>query len=313
MSFDLLFYGILNVSFTLLVSPLFISLIKKVKAAAQRRKGPPLLQTYYNLAKLFKKETIYSQNSSWIMKATPLINIAALITASFFVPMLFIPQPTDLIGNIILFIYLLALAKFFMALSGLDTGSTFGGMGSSREMAMSALIEPITIIIFAALAIMFKTTSIPEMFRGALNANVLVDPVLILSAISIFIIIIVESSRVPVDNPETHLELTMIHEAMILEQSGKNLALMELSSAMKQMLLMALLINTLVPWGLTVDFSAGAILFALAAFLVKAVILAVFIGLFESACAKSRLFHLPALFALALFLALITIIIEVFA
>jgi formate hydrogenlyase subunit 4 len=237
MSWDLLFYGILNALFTLLVSPLFISLIKKVKAATQKRKGPPLLQTYYNLAKLFKKETVYSQNSSWIMKATPIINIAALITASLFVPMLFIPQPTDLVGNIILFIYLLALAKFFMALSGLDAGSTFGGMGSSREMAISALIEPITIIVFAALAIMFKTTSIPDIFRGTLNSSIIVDPVLILIAFSLFIIIIVESSRVPVDNPETHLELTMIHEAMILEQSGKNLALMELSSAMKQLLL----------------------------------------------------------------------------
>jgi formate hydrogenlyase subunit 4 len=313
MSWDLLFYGILNVLFTLLVSPLFISLIKKVKAAAQKRKGPPLLQTYYNLAKLFKKETVYSQNASWIMKATPIINIAALVTASLFVPMLFIPQPTDLVGNIILFIYLLALAKFFMALSGLDAGSTFGGMGSSREMAISALIEPITIVVFAALAIMFKTTSIPDIFRGTLDSSIIVDPVLILIAVSLFIIIIVESSRVPVDNPETHLELTMVHEAMILEQSGKNLALMELSSAMKQMLLMALLINTLIPWGLTTDFSAAAIFVSLLAFLIKAVVLAVVIGLFESACAKSRFFRLPALFALALFLALITIILEVFA
>ncbi|MGD6934387.1 MAG: respiratory chain complex I subunit 1 family protein [Candidatus Bathyarchaeia archaeon] len=313
MNFDLIVYGVLNVSFTLLFSPLFISLIKKVKAAAQRRQGPPLLQTYYNLAKLFKKETLYSQNSSWIMKATPIINIAALVTASLFVPMLVIPQPNDIVGNLILFIYLLALAKFFMALSGLDAGSTFGGLGSSREMAISALVEPITIVVFAALAIMFKTVNIPEIFFGTLNANLLADPVLILISISIFIIIIVESSRVPVDNPETHLELTMIHEAMILEQSGKNLALMELSSAMKQMLLMGLLINTLVPWGLTLDFSAGALLISFTAFLVKAVILAVVIGLFESACAKSRLFHLPALFALALFLALITIILEVFA
>lgn len=313
MNFDLLLYGILNVLFTLLVSPLFISLIKKVKAAAQRRRGPPLLQTYYNLAKLFKKETVYSQNSSWITKAAPIINIAALVTASLFVPMLFIPQSTDLIGNIILFIYLLALAKFFLALSGLDAGSTFGGMGSSREMAMSALIEPTTIVVFAALAIMYKTTSIPEIFQGALNGNILLNPVIILVSISIFIILIVESSRVPVDNPETHLELTMIHEAMILEQSGKNLALLELSSAMKQLLLMALLINTLVPWGLTATLSIETVFVALAAFIIKAVILAVFVGLFESACVKSRLFRLPALFALAFFLAFITIIIEVFA
>ncbi len=311
--FLLLLYGILNVLFVLLVSPLFISLIKKVKAHAQGRKGPSLLQTYRNLAKLFKKETVYSQNSSWIMRATPLINIAALLVASLFVPMIIIPEPTDLVGNIILFLYLLALAKFFMALGGLDAGSTFGGMGSSREMAISALIEPVIMVVFAALAFAFHTVNIPDMFIGALNASVLVDPVLILISISLFIIIIVESSRVPVDNPETHLELTMVHEAMILEQSGKNLAMMELSSAMKQLLLMGVLINVLIPWGLTADFSATSILISLGAFLVKAVVLAVIIGLFESSCAKSRFFRLPGLFVIALFLSIVTLIIEVFA
>ena len=313
MNLTLIEYGILNVLFTVLVSPLFISLIKKVKAYAQKRKGPPLLQTYYNLAKLLKKETVYSKNSSWIMRTTPLVNIAALLVASLFVPLLVIPQPTDLVGNIILFIYLLALAKFFMALSGLDAGSTFGGMGSSREMAISALIEPVAIVVFAALAFAFKTTNIPDIFRGAIASNVLIDPIIILISVSLFIVLIVESARVPVDNPETHLELTMVHEAMILEQSGKNLALMELSSAMKQLLLMGLLINIIFPWGLTTDFSVPAILISVGAFAIKSVVLAVIIGVFESSCAKSRLFRLPGLFALALFLAIVTLIIEVFA
>ncbi len=308
----LIAYGILNTLFTVLISPLFISLIKIVKAHAQKRRGPPLLQTYRNLAKLLKKETIYSTNSSWIMRATPFVNVVAILVASLFVPMLVIPQSNDLFGNIILFLYLLALAKFFMALSGLDAGSTFGGMGSSREMAISALIEPVIIVVFAALALAFKTINLPDMFRGALTSNVLIDPVLILISISIFIVIIVESSRVPVDNPETHLELTMIHEAMILEQSGKNLAMMEISSAMKQLLLMGVLINILVPWGLATEFTAQAILVSLGVFVLKACILAIVIGLFESSCAKSRLFRLPGLFAIALFLSLITLIIEVF-
>ena len=311
--FSLIAYGILNVIFVLLISPLFVSLIKIVKAHAQKRRGPPIFQTYRNLAKLLKKETIYSANSSWIMRVTPLVNVAALLVASLFVPILVIPQPTDIVGNIILFLYLLALAKFFMALSGLDAGSTFGGMGSSREMAISALIEPVVIVVFAALAFAFKTINLPDMFRGALSSNVLIDPVIILISISIFIVIIVESSRVPVDNPETHLELTMIHEAMILEQSGKNLAMMELSSAMKQLLLMAVLINILVPWGLTQDFTVPSILISLGAFVVKAIVLAIIIGLFESSCAKSRLFRLPGLFVVALFLSIITLIIEVFA
>jgi len=311
--FLLIAYGILNVIFVLLISPLFVSLIKIVKAHAQKRRGPPIFQTYRNLTKLLKKETIYSANSSWIMRVTPLVNVAALLVASLFVPILVIPQPTDIVGNVILFLYLLALAKFFMALSGLDAGSTFGGMGSSREMAISASIEPVVIVVFAALAFAFKTINLPDMFRGALSSTVLIDPVLILISISIFIVIIVESARVPVDNPETHLELTMIHEAMILEQSGKNLAMMELSSAMKQLLLMAVLINILVPWGLTQDFTVPSILISLGAFVLKAIVLAIIIGLFESSCAKSRLFRLPGLFVVALFLSIITLIIEVFA
>jgi formate hydrogenlyase subunit 4 len=186
-------------------------------------------------------------------------------------------------------------------------------MGSSREMAISALIEPVIIVVFAALAFAFNTVDIPDMFRGALASNVLVDPVLVLISISLFIVIIVESARVPVDNPETHLELTMVHEAMILEQSGKNLALMELSSAIKQLLLMGVLINILVPWGLTADFTVPSVLVSLGAFIAKAVVLAVVIGLFESSCAKTRFFRLPSLFAIALFLSLVTLIIEVFA
>ena len=309
----LIAYGILNTLFVLLISPLFISLIKIVKAHAQKRRGPPILQTYRNLAKLLKKETVYSTNSSWIMRATPLINISALLVASLFVPLVVIPQTNNLVGNIILFLYLLAMAKFFMALSGLDSGSTFGGMGSSREMAISALIEPVIIVVFAAMAFAFKTINLFDMFRGALASNVLVDPVLVLISISIFIVIIVESARIPVDNPETHLELTMIHEAMILEHSGKNLAIMEMSSAIKQLLLMGILINVLFPWGLTADFSVPSILISLSAFTLKAVVLAIIIGLFESSCAKSRLFRLPGLFAIALFLSIITLIIEVFA
>jgi len=309
----LIAYGVLNMLFVLFISPLFISLIKIVKAHAQKRRGPPILQTYRNLAKLLKKETVYSTNSSWIIRVTPLVNVAAVLTASLFVPLLILPQPNNLVGNIVLFLYLLAMAKFFMALSGLDAGSTFGGMGSSREMAISALIEPIIIVVFAALAFAFRTINLPDMFRGALASNVLVNPVLVLISASIFIVIIVESARVPVDNPETHLELTMIHEAMVLEQSGKNLAMMELSSAMKQLLLMGVLINILVPWGLTSDFTAPAILISLAAFVLKAVVLAVIIGLFESSCAKSRFFRLPGLFAIALFLSIVTLIIEVFA
>lgn len=314
MTISFIIYALVNTLFIILISPLFMSIIKKVKALTQRRKGPSVFQTYYNIWKLMNKETILSKNSSWIMEYGPIIISGVTVTASLFVPLVFIPQNNGVIGNIILFLYLLTVAKFFMALSGLDAGSAFGGMGSSREMMVSAIIEPITIMVFAALAFVLNTTSIPEMFASVLGSELLsLNPTLILLSISLFIVLIVETARIPIDNPETHLELTMMHEAMILEQSGKNLAMIELSNAIKQTLFMGLLINVLMPWGLAIDANLFAISIAMILFLVKAIVLAIIIGLFESSIAKSRLFMLPRLFMIALFFSLLTIFIEVFA
>ena len=211
-----------------------------------------------------------------------------------------------------MFLYLLALAKFFMALGGLDAASTFGGMGSSREMSISSIIEPVTILIFSALAFSFGTMNFFGLFAStsALFLSQATIGLLLLS-LALFLVLITESARVPVDNPETHLELTMVHEAMILEQSGSNLALMELSSAIKQLLLMTILINILVPFGLTTSLTVAAIGIGLALFLVKSSVLAIIIGIFESSLVKLRLFRLPQLFSIAFFLALITILLEV--
>ncbi len=255
-------YLVINTVVVIAISPLFVSLIKKVKAWTQGRQGPSVFQTYFTLIKLLKKEVIYSPNSSRIMRVTPLVMMAAILVAALFVPLVFVPEPIGGIGNIILFLYLLALARFFMALAGLDAGSSFGGMGSSREMSISAIIEPTTIIVFAALAFVFKTLNIFDMFALTSVTGSLSTPTLILIGISLFIILIVETSRIPVDNPETHLELTMIHEGMILEQSGRNLALMELSAAVKMTVLMALLINLIVPFGLTTTLTLAGILIA---------------------------------------------------
>lgn len=313
MNMDFILYLLINTAVVLAIAPLFISMIKKVKAWTQGRRGPPLFQTYFMLVKLVQKEVIYSPHSSWIMRVTPWVNIAAILVAALFVPLVFVPEPVGGIGNIILLLYLLALAKFFMALAGLDAGSSFGGMGSSREMSISAIIEPTTIIVFAALVFVFKTLNIFEMFTRSVAAGTLSTPTLILIGISLFIILIVETSRIPVDNPETHLELTMIHEGMILEQSGANLALMELSAAVKLTLLMALLINLIVPFGLATTLTAPGILIALVLFIVKGSLLAGVIGLFESSMAKMRFFRLPSLFAMAFFFSTLIIIIEVFS
>ena len=313
MSADFVLYLVINTLVVIAVSPLFVSLIKKVKARVQGRQGPSVFQTYFTLVKLLKKEVIYSPNSSRIMRITPLVTLAAILVAALFVPLVFVPEPVGGIGNIILFLYLLALARFFMALAGLDAGSSFGGMGSSREMSISSIIEPTTIIVFAALAFVFKSLNIFDMFTITATAGQPATSTLILIAISLFIIIIVETSRIPVDNPETHLELTMIHEGMILEQSGRNLALMELSAAVKMTVLMALLINLIVPFGLTTTLTLAGILIAVVLFVIKGSILAGIIGLFESSMAKKRFFQLPSLFAMAFFFSALIIIIAVFS
>ena len=303
-------YALLNTAFVVLISPLFISLIKKVKAYLQGRQGPPLFQTYYSLSKLLKKEAVYSNNTSLIIRITPYINIVCVIVASLFVPIVFIPGMSAGFGNVILFLYLLVCAKFFMALAGLDAGSTFGGMGSSREMTFSAVIEPVIIIVFAALGLLLKTTNLYQMFATSLQSSLLINPSTLLISLSLFIILIVESSRIPVDNPETHLELTMIHEAMLLEYSGPDLAMMEMSHAVKQTLLMAVLINVLFPWGLTATPTILSVSISIIAFIAKGVFLATAVGIFESLFAKSRLFRLPNLFMLAFFFSFSTILFE---
>lgn len=310
---DSLTYIVLNSIILLLVSPLFISLIKRVKALCQGRRGPPLLQTYYNLYKLTRKEVVYSSTSSWVMRVTPYLSMSVLLVASIAVPLVVVPGEIWGLGNAILFVYALALAKFFMALSGLDAGSTFGGMGSSREMSISAVFEPVVIIVFAALSYLLHTTDIPQMIRLGIDSPlVFTHPSLILLLISLFIILIVETARIPVDNPETHLELTMIHEAMILEQSGRNLALMEYSYALKNTLFIAILVNLALPMGLTTELSVVALSFGLVLFLVKGVIAAVLIGFVESSLAKYRLFRIPSMFTVVLFFSFLTITLEVF-
>lgn len=303
--------GLLNVVFILMISPLYMTLAKKVKARTQRRTGPPLLQGYWNLAKLFRKEVIYSDYAGFISRIAPYASLAFLMVAALMVPVIWIPEAVPVAGNIIVFLYLLAFVRFLLALLGLDAGSTFGGMGSSREMSLSAVIEPTTIVVFGAMAYVMGTLSIPEMFRHATTIVPGMSPTLILLSVSLFILIIVETGRIPVDNPETHLELTMIHEGMLLDTSGRNLALFELSHAVKQTLLMALLINILIPIGIVQGFSVVALVGAMILFLIKGAGLSILIGLVESSFAKMRFFRVPNLFMMAFFFSMLTIFSEV--
>jgi len=309
---EMIFYMILNMTLLILLSPFFMTFIKKIKAYIQLRHGPPFFQGYWSILKLMKKERVYSRNSSLIMRITPLINISILLVASICVPLVFVPKPLWNLGNIILFLYLLALAKFFMALGGLDAGSSFGGMGSSREMTISAIIEPTTVITLGALAITQKSLDFHRIFFNiAKPGGYQFNPLILPLAVALFLILIVETGRIPIDNPETHLELTMIHEGMILEQSGSNLALMELSHAFKQMILMAILINIFLPWGLTTEFTLFSILVGVIAFFFKCVIISILVGIYESSVGKLRYFRVPGILSVAFVLSLVTVLMVV--
>jgi formate hydrogenlyase subunit 4 len=301
-------YVILNLLFVLAAAPLLLGLIKKVKALMQGRRGPSLMQQYRQLRKLFSKEIIYSDDASFITRISPYLNIAFMLVAALFVPMLFIPQ-ADYFSNIILFFYLMITARFFMVLGGLDAGSTSAAWELTGDDAFvshrACYHHGLRRAGFCA-----EDNQYSRMFGTLLAGLVFSYPTLILVGLSLFIILIVESARVPVDNPETHLELTMIHEAMLLEQSGPKLALMELSSGVKQVALMALLINITFPWGLAGEAGIASIMVAALSMILKMGFLAITVGVFESLLAKIRLFRLPDFFILSFFLSFITIVFE---
>lgn len=284
--------------------------IKKMKAASQNRQGPALSQAYSDLIKLFQKEMVVSQTASWIFHMTPFVFFSAVLMAAGLIPVLFKDSVFGFTADIIVFVYLFALGRFFVALAALDTGTTFGGMGSSREMSLSALAEPALLLAFFALGIQshsFSFGGIISYFAGKSLIEVLFFTSLIFG--SILIITIAETARIPVDNPSTHLELTMIHEAMILEYSGKYLALIEWGGQIKQLIFLSLLANIFFPWGMLDTTAITAVLGWLIPFyVIKVFLLAFVIGWIEIHCAKLRLFRVPDLFAVAFSLAVLALL-----
>jgi formate hydrogenlyase subunit 4 len=303
-----LIYGILQLAIIIALAPLVNGIIKKIKAISQKRKGPPLLQMYYDLHKLMKKDTVVSGTASWIFKATPYVAICSVLLAALLIPVSIQLQPISLMGDAILAIYLLALGRFFMVLAGLDTASTFGGMGSSREMMISSLIEPSLFVTLFTIGLLAGSTSVYDMMQSSAFAGwAILQPVYLLTFSALFIILIAETARIPVDDPATHLELTMVHEAMLLEYSGHHLALMEMSSAIKQLLFITLLANLFMPLDGLIHLmpvnSPAMLLASLLLYLLKVIIIAVVIAVVEIKTVKLRLFSVPNLAALSFILA----------
>jgi formate hydrogenlyase subunit 4 len=292
------------------VAPLTVAVIKRVKARLQCRVGPPLLQPYRDLAKLFRKQPVVSETTSWLFAVTPYLVFAATVTAGLLMPTFCSQLPLNFAGNIIAIVYLLAVGTFFLILAGLDAGSAFGGMGSSREAVVASLTEPAMIVAIFAVALTAGSTNLSTIVdHTARLQGIVVDPAPhVLALAALFIVALAETGRVPVDNPATHLELTMIHEATVLEYSGRHLALLEWAAGIKLLLFLTLLANLFAPWGIATHPGAGALALGLAVYLVKVLGLAAVIGVVESMFAKLRLFRLPDLLGLAFILGLLALI-----
>ncbi|MCL4402130.1 MAG: NADH-quinone oxidoreductase subunit H [Acidobacteria bacterium] len=305
----IVFETLLQLLLLLALAPLVSGVIKTLKARLQTRRGPGVLQPYRDLYKLLRKGMVVPDTASWIFPATPFVVFASTAIAGLMVPMIAAEAPLGLFGGVLAVVYLLGLGRFFLALGGLDTGSSFGGLGSSREMTISALAEPAMMLAVFTVAIGASSTSLTEVARAAIVQNWrFLAPAQVLAFAAMFLVLIAETGRIPVDNPATHLELTMIHEAMILEYSGPYLALLEWGASIKQLVLMTLLINVFWPFGLQPGWSFAGALTGLGYLLMKLLVLSCGIVLLETTNAKMRLFRVPELLAVAFTLAALALV-----
>jgi formate hydrogenlyase subunit 4 len=253
-----------------------------------------------DLHKFLRKDMVISEHASWVFSAAPYVVFTTSLLVGLMVPLLTVDAPLSLFGGALAMIGLLALGRFFLALAGLDPASSFGGMGSSREMTIAAVAEPALMLSIFTVAIHAGSTDLSQILIAAQSPKwQLLNPTHALAFAALFIVLLAETGRVPVDNPATHLELTMIHEAMLLEYSGRALAFMEWGAAIKQFVLMALLVNVFFPVGIALVPSAANLGLALAFFLLKMGGLAAVIVLVETTNAKLRLFRVPDLLSAA--------------
>ncbi len=295
----------------LLLAPAFTGLTRKVRARLLRRVGSPILQPYRDLYRLLRKEVALAQNASWLFRIIPYLVFSATWVAAALVPTFAAGLMFSWSADLIALIALLGSARFFLALAGMDVGTSFGGIGSSREMMIASLAEPALMMIMFTLALIAGSTQLSTMadFMGSSAVGLRVS--LGLALIALIIVALAENARIPVDNTATHLELTMVHEAMVLEYSGRHLALIELASSLKLLVYVSLIACLFVPFRLA---SAGdgpsALLVGLLAYIAKLSAGAILLAIFETAIAKMRVFRVPEFLGAALMLGLLAVLLR---
>ncbi|MBV8652562.1 MAG: NADH-quinone oxidoreductase subunit H [Alphaproteobacteria bacterium] len=290
----------------LLLAPALTGVVRKVKARLLRRRGPSVLQPYRDLMRLLRKEVVLAENASWLFRVTPYLSFAAIWVAAALVPTFATGLTFSWSADLIAITALLGSARFFLALAGLDIGTGFGGLGASREMMIASLAEPAMIMIVFTLALIAGSTQLSTIAGFMLSSNVGLRVSLGLALTALVMVAIAENARIPVDNPATHLELTMIHEAMVLEYSGRHLALIELAASLKLLLYISLIACVFVPWGLT-GTGAGLVgqAIGIAAYGAKLAVGGFLLAIFETAIAKMRIFRVSDFLGAALMLGLL--------
>jgi len=286
-------------------APLLAGWIRAVKCHMQNRAASPLTQPYRDLAKLFRKQVVLAENASWLFRATPYIVFGALVLAAAVVPLVAFHLPTAAIADMIVLVGFFALARFFQALAALDIGTAFGGMGASREMTIASLAEPAMLLAVFTLAMTASTTNLSEAIEYNLNAGLVLRPSFLFALLGLAMVAVAETGRIPVDNPATHLELTMVHEAMVLEYSARHLALIEWAGHIKLMIYAVLIANVFWPWGMAETFGPAALAIATMTVAAKLALLGIALVVWETVIAKMRLFRVPQFLGFAFLLALL--------
>jgi len=283
---------IAQIAVLLFVAPLFTGWVKMVKCWFQGRTSPSLFQPYRDIRKLLSKDVTLAENASWIFRFTPYLVFGVSVMAGGIIPILSRDLPLSATADVIALVALFAIARFFTALAGMDIGTAFGGMGSSREMTIASLAEPAMLMAVFAVSLVGKSTSLSQMSSVIAQGHSLLRPSLVFALLAFILIALAETGRVPVDNPATHLELTMIHEAMILEYSGRHLALIEWAGMMKLFLFVVLGIASFFPWGIAPHGDLASLPVALLSLLLKLGMVGIGLVLIETGLAKMRIFRI---------------------
>ena len=300
---------LLQLALLVALAPLLTGIVRKVKARLNARIGPGLLQPYRDLWRLLRKEVVLAPNASWLFRTSPYLIFAAIWLAAAIVPTF----ATDLLlgrtADLIALVALLGTARFALALAGMDVGTSFGGIGASREMMIASLAEPAMLMVTFTVALVVRSTSLPHIAEFLLTHDVGIRISLLLGLVSLVMVAIAENARVPVDNPATHLELTMVHEAMVLEYSGRHLALVEAASMLKLLLYLSLIASVFFPWGMAVGpLGAAGLAIGITTYIGKLVLGSVLLAVFETSIAKMRVFRVAEFLGGALLLGLLAAI-----